>query len=148
MKLVKINGVIGVGVASVDRIRKRAFVGWYTGLVRGASVCREALLARAHQHFYMMSLGGELTIDATKFGNLTRFINHSCDPNCMAVLDYAGDEKRVAIVALRDIEAGTELTIDYRFELVGNVVVPCLCGAANCTGHLARNVDKHGNKLM
>lgn len=33
------------------------------------------------QHFYFMALSGEYCIDATCKGNISRFINHSCDPN-------------------------------------------------------------------
>lgn len=31
---------------------------------------------------YLMKTNGDEIIDALKFGNLARFINHSCDPNC------------------------------------------------------------------
>ena len=32
-------------------------------------------------HHYFMALNGDEVIDATKMGNISRFINHSCDPN-------------------------------------------------------------------
>ena len=31
---------------------------------------------------YMLSLGNGFVVDASKYGNVSRFINHSCDPNC------------------------------------------------------------------
>ena len=34
------------------------------------------------QHFYFMAINPEEIIDATTMGNISRFINHSCDPNC------------------------------------------------------------------
>ena len=34
------------------------------------------------QHFYFMAINPEEIIDATTKGNISRFINHSCDPNC------------------------------------------------------------------
>lgn len=34
-----------------------------------------------HVHHYLMSIGTKAFIDATKKGNISRFINHSCDPN-------------------------------------------------------------------
>ena len=34
------------------------------------------------KHFYFMALNADEVIDATQKGNISRFINHSCDPNC------------------------------------------------------------------
>ena len=34
------------------------------------------------QHFYFMAINPEEIVDATVKGNISRFINHSCDPNC------------------------------------------------------------------
>lgn len=36
----------------------------------------------SHKHHYFMALRGDQIIDATKKGNISRFINHSCSPNC------------------------------------------------------------------
>ena len=36
----------------------------------------------ASKHYYFMALNADEIIDATKKGNISRFINHSCDPNC------------------------------------------------------------------
>ena len=52
--------------------------------------------------------------------------NHSCDPNIAS----AGDEK----IALRDIAAGEELTIDYAHLSPKSWSMKCMCGAKNCTG--------------
>ncbi|EEY61258.1 uncharacterized protein PITG_01519 [Phytophthora infestans T30-4] len=62
---------------------------------------------------YTMAYGSGSYIDATRFGNESRFFNHSCDPN------YASEEwsvngvYRIGVVARSDIKAGDELTIDY-----------------------------------
>ena len=34
------------------------------------------------EHFYFMALNGKEIIDASRKGNVSRFINHSCKPNC------------------------------------------------------------------
>lgn len=52
--------------------------------------------------------------------------NHSCDPNIAS----AGDEK----IALKDIAAGEELTIDYAQLSPKTWSMTCNCGAKNCTG--------------
>jgi len=59
------------------------------------------------------------------------FVNHSCQPNCET--DQIGG--KMWIIALRDIEAGEELTYDYcLFD--GEDDAPCLCGTKRCRGSL------------
>jgi uncharacterized protein len=64
----------------------------------------------------------------------TRWINHSCNPNC----EIEGEEDPVdgrvwaRVLALTDIRAGQELTYDYGFSLAH--AMPCRCGEAACRG--------------
>mgnify|MGYP001806099764 FL=1 len=95
-------------------------------------------------HTFLFTLNDDYLIDANVDGNVARWINHSCAPNCQAVLeeDAGGDPQRdrVFIESLRDIAAGEELTYNYGIRLS----VPhtaklkkqwaCRCGAAECTG--------------
>ena len=60
-----------------------------------------------------MKLSSKEVIDPTEKGNLARFINHSCDPNCGTEKQNVLGEIAVGIVALKNIEPGTELTFDY-----------------------------------
>jgi len=64
----------------------------------------------------------------------TRWINHSCDPNCEveSTYDLGTQELRAWWVARRDIAIGEELTYDYAF--IGAAAEPCGCGAASCRG--------------
>jgi hypothetical protein len=63
----------------------------------------------------------------------TRWINHSCDPNCEIEADVDEDGRVWArVVALRDIRPGEELTFDYAFA--SEYAVPCRCGARSCRG--------------
>ena len=55
-----------------------------------------------------------------------RFVNHSCDPNARGTDQYD--------VAIRVIEAGEEVTVDYGAEHVPGLRLECKCGAANCRG--------------
>ena len=59
------------------------------------------------------------------------FINHSCDPNC----ESDEIDGHVWIYAIRDIQAGEELTYDYCLY-DGDDESPCSCGAKNCRGTL------------
>lgn len=76
-----------------------------------------------------------MCIDATKFSNLGRFLNHSCDPNCFkqrVFCDHNSRLPRIAFFALRDIPPLEELAYDYGYADVPGKTMPCLCGAANC----------------
>ena len=74
-------------------------------------------------------------IDATKYGNLARFINHCCDPNCLAQSNLILDKKHIILYAKRNIKAGEEITYDYNFECESEKIL-CRCGAKNCLGRL------------
>ncbi len=64
-----------------------------------------------------------------------RFVNHSCDANCIGLgVDYE--------IALRDIEEGEELTDDYRSLGVFEDPFACRCGSKHCTGHVDTAPDE------
>ncbi|PKI41608.1 hypothetical protein CRG98_038008 [Punica granatum] len=79
-------------------------------------------------------------IDSTKYGNVSRFINHSCSPNLVnhQVLVESMDCQRahIGLYASRDIAAGEELTYDYRYELLPGEGHPCHCESRNCRARL------------
>lgn len=87
-------------------------------------------------HTFLFSIGPNISIDGRDGGNDSRFINHSCEPNCEAQQD--GD--RVYIYTLRAIKAGEELFYDYAYELPGvldaktRAHYKCLCGTPSCRG--------------
>jgi SET domain len=91
---------------------------------------------------YMFRLDKDTVCDATKVGNVARFINASCDPNCYTKIITVGSDKRIVIYAKRDISAGQELCYDYKFPLEYDESkrIPCHCGARNCRGFM--NWDK------
>ncbi|XP_020079995.1 histone-lysine N-methyltransferase SUVR5 isoform X2 [Ananas comosus] len=79
-------------------------------------------------------------IDATYYGNVSRFINHSCSPNLVnyLVLVESMDCQlaHIGFYASRDISIGEELAYDYRHKLLPGDGHPCHCGAPNCRGRL------------
>jgi SET domain-containing protein len=87
-------------------------------------------------HTFLFELDDGDVIDAAVGGNVARFINHSCDPNCEAV----EEDGRIFIDALRDIAPGEELGYDYNFILeerhspAVKKRYPCHCGADACRG--------------
>lgn len=68
------------------------------------------------------------SIDASRGGDATAFINHSCDPNCFSRTTRG----HLLFFALREIAAGEEITLDYTpSQHPGR---RCTCGARNCRG--------------
>ncbi|KAL8929904.1 MAG: hypothetical protein Q9208_001048 [Pyrenodesmia sp. 3 TL-2023] len=90
--------------------------------------------------------------DGMHMGGPTRFMNHSCDPNCrLFTVSYNHSDPHIyelAFFALEEIPAGTELTFDYKDEDDRSVITheqalevqrrdgympqKCLCGTAGC----------------
>ena len=78
-----------------------------------------------------------------------RFLNHNCEPNCE--FDFLPDEegvrhdKNLYLMALRDIYAGEQLTIEYNWPATS--AIPCECGAKNCRGWVVCpwELDQVGN---
>ncbi|KAK7065809.1 Histone-lysine N-methyltransferase setd2 [Halocaridina rubra] len=93
-------------------------------------------------HFYFMGLKGDLFIDATRKGNISRFINHSCDPNAQTQKWTVNGELRVGFFATKDIEVGEEINFDYRLERYGREPQRCFCGTAVCRGWLGESPDE------
>jgi hypothetical protein len=83
-------------------------------------------------------------IDALHGGNSSRWINHSCNPNCEA----DEENERIFIKALRNIKAGEELSYDYGLIIDEpytkklKAEYPCWCGHANCRGTLLSPKDR------
>lgn len=88
---------------------------------------------------YIFTLDDEVAIDGWVRWNPSRFINHSCAPNCESRIVRG----RVWLYALRSIKAGEELTYDYGYSLEDAEANPCRCGAPSCVGYIvaAQHVD-------
>jgi hypothetical protein len=94
--------------------------------------------ATARHHTFLFAVDGETVIDAARGGNAARFLNHSCEPNCAAVIE----EGRVFLEATRDIPPGAKLTYDYGIARQGTpdeasaARYACRCGARRCRGSI------------
>ncbi len=135
----------GTGVFAKRRIHRGARIIEYTG----ERVAVAGLVAPAGgagpSPVYTFHLNRTTVIDGGRGGNESRFINHSCDPNCEA---YCFDD-RIYIYAMVDIPRGEELTFDYKLApMRGRRMNPgadeqiCLCGAANCRGTMRQTGRK------
>jgi len=87
-------------------------------------------------HTFLFAIDDDVVIDAAVDGNEARFINHSCAPNCDAVIE----DGRIWIETIQDVEAGEELAYDYAYVLeerhtpAAKRRFPCHCGAPTCRG--------------
>ena len=113
---------------------------------------RERYYRKQRIQDYQFRVDKSLVIDATHKGGYARYINHSCNPNCVAniVKGKTPNEhlKRVIIVAQRDIKATEELSYDYQFPLEMNIDlrIPCNCGSRQCRGFMNWDIPEKARK--
>ncbi|XP_039023216.1 LOW QUALITY PROTEIN: histone-lysine N-methyltransferase ASHH2-like [Hibiscus syriacus] len=133
-------GKKGFGLRMLENISAGHFLIEYVGEVLGmqAYEARQKEYAlRGQRHFYFMTLNGSEVIDAYVKGNLGRFINHSCDPNCRTEKWMVNGEICIGLFALRDIKKGEEVTFDYNYVRVfGAAAKKCHCGSPHCRGYI------------
>ena len=134
------SGVHGKGVFALVDLAEGESLIEYVGEVINWD---EALRRHPHDpqdpnHTFYFHIDEDHVIDAKHGGNSSRWINHSCKPNCEADEDGG----RVFIRALRDIAAGEELFYDYGLVIdepytkALKAEYPCWCGAKKCRGTL------------
>lgn len=103
-------------------------------------------LYKDYKHHYCMTLENDLVIDSYTKGNISRYINHSCSPNCIIEKWMVEGRPRIAIFAMKNIQQGEELTYDYNFSQFDHCeFLVCKCESANCGGYLDQSVK---NKKM
>ena len=112
----------GWGVFATQPINKNTRIVTYDGekIKNRESLKREAKYLE-QGHIWCFKLNHLSVRDAFVGGNVARFINHACRPNCYT--QVIGDT--IWIRAARNITAGEELTYDYRTD--GEAVIPCRC---------------------
>ncbi|XP_045918929.1 histone-lysine N-methyltransferase NSD2 isoform X2 [Micropterus dolomieu] len=137
-KIIKTPGK-GWGLVSLRDIKKGEFVNEYIGELIDEEECRARIKYAQENNitdFYMLTIDKDRIIDAGPKGNYSRFMNHSCQPNCETQKWTVNGDTRVGLFAVCDIPAGTELTFNYNLDCLGNEKTVCRCGAPNCSGFL------------
>lgn len=141
----------GYGLRTETDLQANEFIFEYIGEVINEVHMRRRMRQyddEGQQHFYFMSLNKGEFVDATKKGNLGRFCNHSCNPNCYVDKWVVGDKLRMGIFAERKIKAGEELVFNYNVDRYGADPQPCHCGEPNCTGYIGgKTQTERGTKL-
>lgn len=124
------SNINGTGMFAMEKIAKGEVV-----YIKGGHILKR------DQLFTSGTINSYLPIDDNYFiaaetpeeeDDVKLFNNHSCDPNC-------GLRGEITFVAIRDIEKGEELTVDYAFIDDEDYEFECKCGSTNCrrkiTGH-------------
>ncbi|XP_022099527.1 histone-lysine N-methyltransferase SUV39H2-like [Acanthaster planci] len=144
----------GWGVKTLKSIKKNAFVMEYVGeVITNEEAERRGQIYDANGRTYLFDLDyndGDcpFTVDAGRYGNVSHFVNHSCDPNLVVYGVWVNtlDPRlpRIALFASRDIKEGEELSFDYQMTGELNTSgsasklqpIRCRCGAKNCRDFL------------
>ena len=132
------SGIEGLGAFATRAIAAGVRLVEYAGerLTPAAADARYPDTGGVRHHTYLFAIDDEVVVDAAVNGNEARFINHSCAPNCDAVID----DGRIWIETILDIEPGEELAYDYAYVLTERHTpaakkrYPCHCGAVTCRG--------------
>ncbi|XP_063751614.1 histone-lysine N-methyltransferase SUV39H1b isoform X3 [Eleginops maclovinus] len=157
----------GWGVRTLQHIKKNTFIMEYVGEI----ITNEEAERRGHVYdcqgsTYLFDLDyveDVYTVDAAHQGNISHFVNHSCNPNLQVFNVFINniDERlpRIALFSTRAIRSGEELTFDYKmqidpmdtestkmdssFSLAGlpgspkkRIRVECRCGSDSCRKYL------------
>lgn len=109
----------------------------YDGLASSQGISSALLVVREHLPSGRACL--RMNIDATRIGNIARFINHSCDGGNLSttlVRSSGSILPRLCFFASKDIKEGEELTFSYGEIRVRSKGLPCFCGSTCCFGIL------------
>lgn len=134
------SAIQGRGVFAKRRIRPGQRIIEYTGeqLSNEEADTRYDDEKMQRHHTFLFTLDKKTVVDGNRQGNDSRFINHTCDPNCEAVIEKG----RIWIYALKNIQPGVELGYDYQYERTNRPgdekLYVCQCGSPNCRGSIMK----------
>lgn len=135
----------GWGLKALENIKKGTFVIEYVGEVIDDEEYQRRLQKKHEEkdeNYYFLTIDSTRIIDAGPKGNVSRFMNHSCQPNCETQKWTVAGDTRVGLFSICDIPAETELTFNYNLESKGNEKKPCMCGTEVCSGYIGAKKNK------
>ncbi|XP_049607902.1 histone-lysine N-methyltransferase EHMT2 isoform X1 [Syngnathus scovelli] len=142
---------MGWGVRALQDIPQGSFICEYVG-----ELISDAEADVREDDSYLFDLdnkdGEVYCIDARYYGNISRFINHLCDPNLIPVRVFMLHQDlrfpRIAFFSSRDIHSGQELGFDYgdRFWDIKSKYFTCQCGSEKCK-HSAEAIALEQSRL-
>lgn len=144
----------GAGLFTSDKINKGNFVCEYAGEIISeneafARFTRESQQNKMNYIFCIREHFGDnelkTFIDPTYYGNIGRYINHSCEPNCKLYVIRINDALPIlGIFANEDIKENDEITYDYgegNLDIGNHENKKCLCNSERCRKYLPFDVS-------
>jgi uncharacterized protein len=147
---VRKSGIQGRGLFATRRIRPGQKIIEYTGehIPNDEADRRYDEDKMKRHHTFLFTLDDDTCIDGNVRSNTARLINHSCDPNCEAIIE----DDKIWIYALKNIQPGVELAYDYQYERTGDNIAElekfyvCHCGSEKCRGSIMAPPKKRRKK--
>ena len=127
---IKKSSINGKGCFATQHFPRGKKIAEYTG-ERISTV--EAMRRSRRRILRICAIDSRWSLDGSRGGNGTHYINHSCAPNSFMKILYG----HIQFYALRDIHPGEEITIDYELTLHSDKK-RCFCGARDCRGTINR----------
>ena len=123
---IKKSRINGKGCFATVHFRRGRKIADYSGeRITNAEANRRANRRRLR----ICAINSRWSLDGSRGGNGTHYINHSCEPNSFMKILYG----HIQFYALRDIGPGEEITVDYEMTLHSDRK-RCFCGAKTCRG--------------
>ena len=127
---IKRSAIHGKGCFATQSFGKRRKIAEYAG----EKITNAEARRRAHRKtLRICEVNSRFSLDGSRGGNGTHYINHSCRPNAFMQILY----DHILFIALRDIRPGEEITIDYESTLHSDDK-RCICGSSDCRGTINR----------
>jgi SET domain-containing protein len=127
---IKPSSIHGKGCFATQAFYRRHKIAEYAGETISNAEARR----RSHRKtLRICEVNRRWSLDGSRGGNGTHYINHSCRPNAFMQILY----DHILFIALRDIKPGEEITIDYETTLHPDDK-RCICGARSCRGTINR----------
>jgi uncharacterized protein len=127
---IKASPIHGKGCFATTTFLARRKIAEYAGeRITNAEANRRA----KRKTLRICAINNRWSLDGSRGGNGTHYINHSCEPNAFMKILY----KHILFIALRDITPGEEITIDYESTLHSDSK-RCICQALTCRGTINR----------
>lgn len=130
----------GYGLFALEPISPDSLICEYNGeLIRSriADLREKQYEAKGFPHMFLFRIDNDTVVDATMRGGKSRFLNHSCHPNCRSKIINVGKTQTISFYAIRNIKPHDEITFNYQMEFEDRSNRErCYCGAKQCLGYL------------
>lgn len=128
----------GHGLFVEEDVPAGTFLTEYVGeLISHKEFSRRLQQRKNEPMMFIMQIKSNAYLDAREKGSVSRFINHSCEPNSSTDMWIVQGRIRVGIFTTKALTAGTELSFDYRWRRSATrPPTKCLCLAPSCRGYI------------